>query len=66
MKSSWRGEAWNGGQTGVGTRSVEPAGLGGGLQAGLAEAGQAGVGSEDDTTLGGFCVGTLGRPSIGI
>ncbi len=53
MKSSRRGVAWNGGWTGVGNRCVEPAGLGGGLQAGLAEAGGAGVGGEGNTTLGG-------------
>ena len=66
VKSSRWGVAWNGGQTGVGNRCVEPAGLGGGLQAGLAEAGRAGVGGEGNTTLGGSCVGTLGRPGIGI
>ena len=53
-------------ETGVGNRSIEPAGLGGGLQAGLAEAGWASVDDEGATTLGGSCVSTLGQPSIGI
>ena len=66
MKSSRRGVAWNGGWTEVGNRSIEPAGLGGGLQAVLAETGRGGVSGEGDTTLGGSCVGTLGRPGIGI
>jgi hypothetical protein len=61
VKSSRRGVAWNGGWTGGGNRSVEPAGLGGGLQAGLAEIGWAGVGGDGNTTLGGSCVG---RPGI--
>ena len=65
MKTIWRGVAWYAGRTGVGTRRVEPAGLGGGLQSGLAEVVQGGVGGEGDTTLGGSCVGTLGRPGIG-
>ena len=66
MKSSWRGAAWNGRRTGVGNRSVEFAGLGSGLQAGLAEAGWAGVVGEGDTTLGGSCLGTLGQLGIRI
>ena len=66
MKSSRRGVAWNGGQTGVGNRCVEPAGLGGGLQSGLAEVVLGSVGGEGDTTLGGSCVGTLGCPGIRI
>jgi hypothetical protein len=41
-------------------------GEGGGLQSGPAEVVLGGVGGEGDTTLGGSCVGTLGRPSIGI
>ena len=65
VKSSWRGVAWNGGQTGGGNRNVEPVGLGGRLQAGLAEIGWAGVSGDGNTTLGGSCVGTLGRPGIG-
>ncbi len=65
MKTIWRGVAWYAGQTGIGTRRVEPAGLGGGLQSGLAEVVQGGVGGEGDTTLGGSCVGTLGCPGIG-
>jgi hypothetical protein len=64
VKSSRRGVAWHGGRTGVGNRSVEPAGLGGGLQVGLAESGRAGVSGEDNTTLGGSCVGTLDCPVI--
>ncbi len=44
--------AWNGGWTGEGNRSIEPVGLGGGLQTGLAEVGWAGVGGDGDTTLG--------------
>ncbi len=66
MKSIRRGVAWYGGQTGVGTRCVEPAGLGSGLHSGLAEVVLGGVRGEGDTTLGGSCVGTLGRPGIGI
>ncbi len=65
VKSSRQGVAWNGGRTGVGNRCVEPAGLGGRLQAGLAELGWAGVGGDGNTTFGGSCVGTLGRPGIG-
>jgi hypothetical protein len=66
VKSSQQGVAWDGGQTGVGNRSVEPAGLGSGLQAELAETEWAGVGGEGNTTLGGSCVGTgtLG-PALG-
>ncbi len=66
MKSSRWGVAQNGGRTGVGNRCVEPAGLGGGLQSGPAEVMLGGVQGEGDTTLGGSCVGTLGRPGIGI
>jgi hypothetical protein len=66
VKTIQRGVAWYAGRTGVGTRCVEPAGLGGGLQSGLAEVVQGGVGGEGDTTLGGSCVGTLGRPGIRI
>ncbi len=65
MKSSRRGVAWNGGRTGVGNRCIEPAGLGGELQSGLAEVVLGGVGGEGDTTLGGSCVVTLGCPGIG-
>ena len=65
MKSSQQGVAWNGRWTGEDNRSIKPAGLGGGLQAGLAEIGWAGVGGDNNTTLGGSCVGTLGRPGIG-
>ena len=61
MKSSRWGVAWNSSWTGVGDRNVEPDGLGGGLHA----IGRAGVGGAGDTTLGGSCVGTLGRPGIG-
>jgi len=66
VKSSCRGVAWNGVWTGVGERSVETAGLGGGLHCGLDEIELAGVDGEGDTTLGGSCVGTLGRPGIEI
>ena len=59
---AWKG-AWT---TGVGDRNVEPAGLGGGLHAGLATTWRAGVIGEVKTTLGGSCGGTLGRPGIGI
>ena len=58
--------AWKGAWTGVGDRNVEPAGLGGGLHAGLATTWWAGVIGEGETTLGGSCGGTLGRPGIGI
>ena len=64
--SSRRGVDWNGVWTGVGERSVETAGLGGGLHDGLDEIGWAGVNGEGDTTLGGSCVGTLGQICIGI
>jgi len=60
------GVAWNDAWTGVGDSNVEPAGLGGGLPDGLATNWRAGVDGEGDTTLGGSCVGTLGRPGIGI
>ena len=66
VKSRRRGVAWNDAWTGVGDRNVEPAGLGGGLHGGLATIGWASVGGEGDATLGGSCVGTLGRPGIGI
>ena len=58
--------AWKGAWTGGGDRIVEPAGLGGGLPGGLATIWRAGVDGEGDTTLGGSCGGTLGRPGIGI
>ena len=61
VKSSRRGVAWKGAWTGVGDRNVEPDGLGGGLHVIV----RAGVGGAGDTTLGGSCVGTLGRPGIG-
>ena len=66
VKSRRRGVAWKGAWTGEGDRKVEPDGLGGGLQDWLDTIGRAGVGGEGDTTLGGSCVGTLGRPGIGI
>ncbi len=65
-KSRRRGVAWKGAWTGVGDRNVEPAGLGGGLHDGLATIWRAGVIVEGETTLGGSCEGTLGRPGIGI
>jgi hypothetical protein len=65
-KSRRQGVAWKGAWTGVGDRNVEPAGLGGGLHDGLAIIWRAGVNGEGDTTLGGSCVGTLGRPGIRI
>ena len=67
-KTRRRGVAWKGAWTGVGERNVEPAGLGGGLNGGLTTIGWASVGGEGDTNtpLGGSCVGTLGRPGIGI
>jgi hypothetical protein len=66
VKSRHRGVAWKGAWTGEGGRKVEPDGLGGGHQDWLDTIRQAGVGGEGDTTLGGSCVGTLGRPGIGI
>jgi hypothetical protein len=66
VKSRCRGVAWNGAWTGEGDRKTEPDGLGGGLQDGLDTIGRAGVSGEGDTTLGGSCGGTLGRPGIGI
>lgn len=65
-KSRRRGVAWKGAWTGVGDRNVEPAGLGGGLHDGLVTIWRAGVLGEGETTLGGSCGGTLGRPGIGI
>jgi hypothetical protein len=65
-KSRRRGVAWKGAWTGVGDSNVEPAELGGGLHGGLATNGWAGVDGDGDTTLGGSCVGTLGRPGIEI
>jgi hypothetical protein len=61
-----RGVAWKVAWTGVGDSNVEPAGLGGELNGGLATNGWAGVDGDGDTTLGGSCVGTLGRPGIRI
>ena len=66
VKSRRCGVAWKGAWTGEGERQVEPDGMGGGLHDGLATIWRAGVGGEGDTTLGGSCVGTLGRPGIGI
>jgi hypothetical protein len=66
VKLRRRGVAWKGAWTGLGDRNVEPDCLGGGLHDGLAATGRAGVGGEGDTTLGGSCMGTLGRPGIGI
>jgi len=66
VKSRRRGVAWKGAWTGKGDRKVEPDGLGSGLQDGLETIGRAGVSGEGNTTLGGSCVGTLGRPGIGI
>jgi hypothetical protein len=65
-KSSRRGVAWKGAWTGVGDSNVEPAGLGAGLKSGLVTSEWAGVVGDGATTLGGSCVGTLGRPGIGI
>ncbi len=66
VKSRRRGVAWKGAWAGEGDSKVEPDGLGGGLHDGLDTTGRAGVGGEGDTTLGGSCVGILGRPGIGI
>jgi hypothetical protein len=66
VKSRRRGVTWKGAWTGEGERQVEPDGLGSGLHDGLATIWWAGVGVEGDTTLGGSCVSTLGRPGIGI
>jgi hypothetical protein len=65
-KSRRRGIAWKGAWTGVGYSNVEPAGLGGGLHGGLATNGWAGVDGDDDTTLGGSCVGPLSGPASGV
>ena len=65
-KSRRQGVAWKCAWTGVGDSNVEPAELGGGLHSGLVTSGWAGVNGDGDTTLGGSCVGTLGRPGIGI
>ncbi len=65
-KSRRRGVVRKGAWNGVGDRYVEPAGLGGGLHDGLATIWRAGVGGEGDNTLGGSCMGTLGRPGIGV
>ena len=66
VKSSCRGVAWKGTWTGVGDRNVEPDGIGGRLHDGLDTIGRVGVGGAGNTTIGGSCVGTLGRPGIGI
>ena len=66
LKSSRWGVTWKGGGTGAGNRSVEAAGLGGGLQAGIDDIGWSGGGGGEEATRGGSCVGTLGRPGIGI
>jgi hypothetical protein len=66
VKSSRLGIAWNCDWTGVGDRNVEPDGMGGGLHDGLDKIRRVGGGGAGDTTLGGSCVGTLGRPGIGI
>ncbi len=66
LKSSQRGITWKGGGTGAGNRSVEAAGLGGGLQAGIDDIGWSGGSGGEEATLGGACVGTLGQPGIGI
>ncbi len=66
VEASSGGVAWKGAWTGDGERKVEPDGLGSGLQDGLDTIGWAGVSGEGATTLGGSCVGTLGRPGIGI
>ncbi len=66
VKSRRWGVAWKGAWTEEGDRKVEPDGLGGGLQDGLDTIGWTGAGGEGATTLGGSCVGTLGRPGIGI
>jgi hypothetical protein len=66
VKSSCLGVAWNCAWTGVGDRNVEPDGMGGGLHAGLDKIRRVGGCGAGDTTLGGSCVGTLGRPGIGI
>ena len=60
MKLSHQEVAWNGAWTGVGDRSVELAGRGGGINDGLDATGWDGVNGDGDTTLGGACVGTLG------
>jgi hypothetical protein len=62
VKSSCRGVAWKGAWTGVGDRNVEPDGIGGRLHDGLDTIGRVGVGGAGDTTIGGSCMGTLGRP----
>ncbi len=66
LKSSQRGITWKGGGTGAGNRSVEAAGLGGGLQAGIDDIRWSRGGGGEEATLGGSCVGTLGRPCTGI
>ncbi len=53
-------------KTGVGNRSVEASGLGGGVQEGIGNRGGLGVGSSGEITLGCSCVGTLGWPGIGV
>jgi hypothetical protein len=52
--------AWKGGGTRADDKSVEAAGLGGGVQEGIGNSGGLGVGIGREITLGGSCVGTLG------
>ncbi len=66
LKLSQRSITWKGGGTGAGNRSVEAAGLGRGLQAGIDDIGWSGGGGGEEATLGGSCVGTLGQPGVRI
>jgi hypothetical protein len=56
--------AWKGGRTGAGNKSVEAAGLRGGVQEGIGNSGGLGVGVGGEITLGDSCVGTLGLPCV--
>ncbi len=58
--------AWKQGGRGAGNRSVETAGLGGGVQEGIGDPRGLGVGSGREITLGASCVGTLGWPGVGV
>ncbi len=66
LKLSRWGVTWKGRRTGADDRSVEASGLVRGLQAGIDDIRWSGGGGGEEATLGGSCVGTLGRPGIGI
>jgi hypothetical protein len=66
LKSSHWGVAWKQRGRGAGDESVEAAGLGRGPQEGTGDRGRLGIGSGREINFGGSCVGTLGRPGVGV